>query len=149
MTSAAVRHVQERHARVADDLGGGALLSLPSRELEGVHVRVLAALVAARAADEPALRALVDPARGSRGRPEVGVIRVRRDHHESLRSPGVRLLDGSPGQRLVGHPAARAARSSPSASSTSAACPSALTFGQARATRPSGSMRKVERMTPM
>jgi hypothetical protein len=58
----AIGHVQERHALVADHLGGGSLLSFTERrELERVGVRVLGAGVAAGAAHQPADRALVDP----------------------------------------------------------------------------------------
>ena len=147
----AVGHVQEGHALVADDVGGGALLAFPDGgELQRVHVRILTALVAAGAADEPALGALVDPARGGRRGPEIRVVGMGRDDHEPRRAPVVRRLRRSLGQAAASViRAARAARSSASASSTSAAWPSALTFGQARAIRPSGSIRKVERTMPM
>jgi hypothetical protein len=53
---ATVGAVQEGHARVADDRGRRALFALAeSRALERIDVRVLAALVATGAADEPAL----------------------------------------------------------------------------------------------
>jgi hypothetical protein len=46
--------MEECHALVADDLGGGLLLALAERcQLERIDVRVLTALVTARAADEP------------------------------------------------------------------------------------------------
>ena len=139
----AIRHVQEGDARVADHLRCGSLLALARRgELERIDVGILAALVAARAADEPAHGALIDPRRSRGRRPEVGVIGVRGDDHESRRTPVVRDRGGIRFRRcLLRHAAARAARSSPSAWRTSAAWPSALTFGQARAMRPSGSIR--------
>ena len=63
----AVGLVQERDAGVPDDRRGGSLLRLAKGgQGERVGIRVLAALVAARAADEPALRARVDPASGGR-----------------------------------------------------------------------------------
>src|SRR5439155_20594720 len=48
--------------------------------------------VAARAADEPAGRALVDPASRGTGRPEVGVVRMAGDHHEPIGPPAVGFL---------------------------------------------------------
>ena len=173
----AVGLVEERHARVADDVGGDPLLLFAQRrERHRIEVGVLAAGIATRAADEPADRALVDPARGRCGGAEVGVVGVGDDEHESRRPPVVRdvslnetcpkatgivscagkhrgydvrsRLRSSPPTSEVSflcpasaararHPA-RAACSSSRAASTSAAWPSGLTFGQARAIRPSG-----------
>ena len=66
-----VGSVQERHPGVADHVGRGPLLRLADRrELERVEVRVLTALVAARAAHEPALGAFRDPAGTRRGGPK-------------------------------------------------------------------------------
>ena len=110
----AVRLMEERDARVTDDRRRGPLLA-ESGELERIGLRILAALVAARAAHEPALRARVDPSGGCRGWSEVGVVGVRGDHHEPLRAPVVRGLGAflggvrSPadGRRLVAHRALR------------------------------------------
>ena len=139
----AVGHVQEGHARVADDLGRGPLLALAERrELERIGVRVLGAGVAAGAAHQPADRALVDPARRGRGRPEVGVVRMRGDDHEPLGSPGVRprprsrsrsVTELAPAITRRGPLAPRRAPRAPRP-----AWPSALTFGQVRAIRPVG-----------
>ena len=85
-----VRLVEERDPGVADDRRRRALLGLAQRgEHERVGVGILAALVAARAAHQPALRTRVDPARRRPGGPELGVVRVRRDDHEAIRPPGV------------------------------------------------------------
>ena len=86
----AVGLVQEGHAGIADDRGRRPLLGLAQGgQLERVGVRVLAALVAARAAHQPALGALVDPAGGRRGRAEIGIVGVGGDDHEPGGSPGV------------------------------------------------------------
>jgi hypothetical protein len=86
--------VEEAHARVAGHGGRGTLLGLAQRgKLERIRVRVLATLVAARAAHEPAHGSLVDPAGGRAGRPELRVVRVRGDDHEPGRAPGM----GRPG----------------------------------------------------
>jgi hypothetical protein len=64
----AVGLVEEGDALVADDRRGGRLLGLPQGgQLERIEVRILPAGVSARAADEPADRARVDPG-ASRGR---------------------------------------------------------------------------------
>src|SRR5204862_6334926 len=81
--------VEERHALVPDELGGSPLFLLACcRQLEGVELGVLAPGVAARAADKPADRALVDPASGGRGWSEIGIIRVGDDDREAVRTPG-------------------------------------------------------------
>ena len=159
----AVRLVQEGDPGITDDRRGGPLLGLAQRgQLERVGVGVLAALVAARAADQPALGARIDPARGGAGRPEVGVVGVGGDDHEAGRAPGVvdrvaRRRSAAPCRsrgRRVGRPAKRpvttaaAAWSSSSTRRTSLAWPSGLTLGQTRAMRPSGPIRKVVRATP-
>ena len=67
----AVGLMQERHARIADDVGGDALLLFAQGgQLERVAIRILAARVAARAAHEPADGSRVDPARSRRGGPK-------------------------------------------------------------------------------
>jgi hypothetical protein len=87
----AVGLVEVGHALVADDPGGFVLLPLAlGGQVERVAVGVLAAGVAARAAHEPADGARVEPARGGRSRPEVGVVGVGDDQHEPGRSPIVR-----------------------------------------------------------
>ena len=87
-----VRLMHEAHACVADDLGCSALFGFACLcQFRRIEIRILAAGLARRAADEPALRTGVDPrGRGSR-RPEVRVIRVPDDDHEPARSPGVLL----------------------------------------------------------
>jgi len=96
----AVGLVEEGDALVADDRRGGRLLGLPQGgQLERIEVRILPAGVSARSADEPADRARVDPRGGGRGRPEVGVVGVRDDHHEPVRAP---VVGGWFGQREVG-----------------------------------------------
>ena len=83
----AVGLVQEAHARVADHGRRGALLGLAQcRQLERIGVRVLAALVAARAAHQPADRPRIDPAGGRAGRTELGVVGVSGDDHEPGRA---------------------------------------------------------------
>ena len=101
-----VGSVQERDPGVADHVGRGPLLRLADRrELERVEVRVLAALVAARAAHEPGLGAFRDPAGTRRGRPEVGVVRVARDDHEAGRAPAVVAV-----RPVIDHVSARSQR---------------------------------------
>ena len=86
-----VRLVEEADPGIADDLGAAARCSASRVAASGerVEVGVLTTLVAARAAHEPADRAGVDPARGGRGRAEVGVVRVGDDDHEPGRPPVV------------------------------------------------------------
>ena len=79
----AVRLVEEGHTGIADDGRRGALLALAQRgQLERIGVGILAALVPARAAHQPADRPCVDPARGGPRRPEFGVIGVGDDDHD-------------------------------------------------------------------
>ena len=83
--------VEEGDPRVPDNPCCGFLLGLaPRRQLERIGAPVVGAGVAAGAAHEVPLRALVDPACGRRGRAEVRVVGVGDDHHEPLRSPAVR-----------------------------------------------------------
>ena len=149
----AVGLVEERHARVADDLRRRLLLRFAERaELERVRPPVVVAGIALRAAHEPARRALVDPAGRRRRRPEVGVVGVGDDHHEPGRAPGV-----GRGRGLVGHcgssrgsgQPAWLARASSSASRTCSAWPSAFTLAHVRTTLPSGPTRKLDRPMPM
>ena len=112
----AIGLMEEGHALIADDGRGAPLLGLAcQRKLLRVDVGVLASLIAAGAADEPAHRSGVDPA-GGRGRgAEISVVRVRGNDHEASGTPLVGRRD-----RAVGH-AGRAARASSSAVLTSAA----------------------------
>ncbi len=98
----AVRPVEECHAGVADDRGRGALLRLTrGREGQRVGIGVLATLVAARAAHQPALGAGVDPTRGRAGRPEICIVGMGRDDHESEGAPSVVGGRGRLRHRLV------------------------------------------------
>src|SRR5436190_1333098 len=85
LRSTAVVMVEERDAGVADDLGRGALLPLAhGGELQRIGVGVLAAGVAARATDQPARGARVDPGGGRAGGTEVGIIGMAGDDHEPV-----------------------------------------------------------------
>ena len=80
--------VEERDALVADDPCRRFLLRLTRQgQRKRVEIRVFAALVAAGAADQPADGSRVDPRGCGRGRPEIGVVRVRGDHHEPSGAP--------------------------------------------------------------
>jgi hypothetical protein len=71
--------VEEADPRIAHDRRRDPLLGLAEGgQGERVGLRVLAARVAARAADEPADGSSVDPAGGRRRRAEVRVVGVRR-----------------------------------------------------------------------
>ena len=96
----AVRLVEEPDVVIADD--GGRRRCSASRvaaSSSGSMLGVLAALVAARAADEAADRARVDPAGRRRGRPEVRIVGVRDDQHEPRGARQSWRRDDRPGRR--------------------------------------------------
>ena len=87
----AVGLVEERDPGVPDDPGRGPLLRFAERcQRQRIGIRVLATLVATRAADQPALGSVRDPAGGGRSGAELGVVGMGRDDHESVGSPVVR-----------------------------------------------------------
>ena len=93
----AVGLVQEGHAGIADDRGRGALFGLSRRAASSSGSASGSSppwspLV--QHTSQPS-RAGIDPGRGGPGRPEVGIVRVGRDDHESGRPPIVR--DGGGG----------------------------------------------------
>ena len=150
--------VQERDPRVADDLRGASLLDFTQRcQIERIESGVLTARVTARTADQPARRSRVDPARGRRRGSEIRVVGMSHDHHEPVGPPRVMNVrrrrnvarSHSSGAKPGGVQDVRAALAVSRVARTSAACPSALTFGHAYAMRPSGSIRKLERWMPM
>ncbi len=90
----AVGLMQECHARIADYRCREPLFFFTRQgELHRIEFGILAAGVARRAAHQPAFRARLDPCRGGSCRPEVGVVGMADDNHESTGSPGVVVHD--------------------------------------------------------
>ena len=93
--------VEERHVLVADDSRGVALLRFAApRQFQWIEVRVLAALLAAGAADEVRDRSRINPPSDRAGRSEVRVIGMRDDHHGPLRPVRMGCLRGAFHQRF-------------------------------------------------
>ena len=159
----AVRHVEEGDPGVPDDVGGGALLALAQgRELEGIGVGILAPaspLVqhTSQPTDPLSIQRRPSPAGPNSASSGCAAMTMNLSGRQSCgwvaalpaRSFLPRLA--APRASRAGHdgprPASRVPRRAPRG--PSAAWPSALTFGQTRTIRPSGSIRNVDRPTPM